>query len=134
VLGLLLCAFIVEFSTGGLARSIAPVPSDAAFRRIAGATWWVTPILVTGAGGAAAWELRGLAPFAAIGVLVLTAIGADLCWRWRPQRAQELRVPQWLAAIRASVRVNIRDAAAWRRQLVAITVGVALLSSTVIFS
>lgn len=127
VILLLLGALVVEFCTGGMVRSISPVPGDLAFRRIAHATWWAAPTLVTAASGAGAWTLRDQAPVAAALIAVTATTGAILCWRWRPQRAEELRVPRLLFRLRRSVEIPIRDSAAWRRQLTCVAVAMFLV-------
>jgi hypothetical protein len=57
----------------------------------------------------------------------VAAIDLALCWRWRPSRADELWLPTWLKRLRAPVRVQIRDAAARRRQLVDLVAGLIVL-------
>lgn len=127
VLPLLLGALVVQFCSGGMVRSISPIPRDATFRRVATATWWVSPALVTAAGAVAAWELRDQAPLPAVACAIVAASVAGACWVWRPQRAPNLWVPTLLLRLRTAVRTPIRDSAAWRRQLVCMVAGALFL-------
>ncbi|MBO1751367.1 hypothetical protein J4G33_06080 [Actinotalea sp. BY-33] len=129
-LTLVLLALAFEFIAGGMVRGISPIPSDTTFRKLSRVTWWVSPLLLVAAGAGAGWALRTNPPIVTL-LLVVTIIEATLSWHWRPARAEDLWVPQWLATMRAAVPVPIRDAAAWRRQAVGILVGIAILAAAV---
>lgn len=122
ILLLLVLAAASVLVTGGLVRSISPIPRDGTFRAISRTTWWVSPSLVAAAGVCAAWATRGRLA-ASLAVAGLTLVGLVLAWRWRPSRAERLWVPRWLARVRTAVPVPIRDSAAWRRQVVQLVVG-----------
>ncbi len=85
VLTILLGALLVSVCTGGIVRSISPVPSETTLRRVSDATWWVAPALVTIGGLISAWTVRA-APLVALGVGTLAVLAAALCYQWRPKR------------------------------------------------
>ncbi|GAA3808724.1 hypothetical protein [Cellulomonas soli] len=126
ILLLVLLAGAVLVISGGVVRSVSQVPSDATMRRVSAATWWVSPGLVTVAGACTVWAVRA-EPGLAAGVAVLTVGGAMLGWRWRPSRADRVRLPRVMVRARAAVPVPIRDAAAWHRQMVQLVTGGVLL-------
>jgi hypothetical protein len=123
-------AFFTTVVTGGTVRGVSPVPGDSFFRSLSRATWWVSPVLVASAAAWTAWALRAT-PAAAAVMVGTAAIGLALCWSWRPSRADDLWLPTWLMHLRVAARVQIRDAAAWRRQLVDLGVSVIVVAAAV---